>query len=203
MNVNWNVKKIHQTKFLSNHIPQCLTNFNVQSERDSRHQWRRELGIKTQEEAHLFKQSARSQMSRRWWRRGEMWGEAWVPGAWEVNCTVCPPSGDNQQSVCYNQPQEESRGGGRASSSRNNLKCWSDRKRQRMGEHQDLSAATICMYLFTSCNKRLYVSAVLSCAENKTPFNPGIMPNPCLYQQNIRHYEFWILKLISTSLSVR
>lgn len=42
--------------------------------------WRgRGLGIKTQEEAHLFKWCAEPQVSRRWWRRGEMWGRAWVP----------------------------------------------------------------------------------------------------------------------------
>lgn len=37
-----------------------------------------------------------------------MWGRAWVPGAWEVNCTVCPPSGDNNsQSVIINQREKQ------------------------------------------------------------------------------------------------
>lgn len=38
-------KKKYQN--LLNHSPLCLSNFNFHSERDSRHQWGRELGIKT------------------------------------------------------------------------------------------------------------------------------------------------------------
>lgn len=81
----------------------CLTDFNFHPEREriSLHQRGRGLGIKTQEEAHLFSSDVPDPRCHTAGEGGERCeGRAWVPGAWEVNCTVCPPSGDNNsQSV--------------------------------------------------------------------------------------------------------
>lgn len=144
----------------------------------------RGLGIKTQEEAHLFKWSAEPQVSRRWWRRGEMWGRAWVPGAREVNCTVCPPSGDNNsQSVTINQREKQD---GTAEAAKCTEKCWRDGKRQRGRE------CNTCLWLFAHhlLGLRQYLTFLqrLYGSENKMLFHLEIKPNPCTSSANSRQY---------------
>lgn len=158
-------------------------------------------------------------MSRRWWGRGEMWGKAWVPGAWKVNCTVCPPLQETtvSQSVIINQ-REKQEG---TAETEEAAKCTEsaeemekDRQKGRGGE------CNTCLWLFyemgllvmsTSWCLQPYfrILRCLSSSVDKMLVLLEVMPNTCLCQQHIQTYSIyneclltWLCFCITTGLSL-
>lgn len=159
-------------------------------------------------------------MSRRWWGRGEMWGKAWVPGAWKVNCTVCPPLQETtvSQSVIINQ-REKQEG---TAETEEAAKCTEsaeemekDRQKGRGG-----GECNTCLWLFyemgllvmsTSWCLQPYfrILRCLSSSVDKMLVLLEVMPNTCLCQQHIQTYSIyneclftWLCFCITTGLSL-
>lgn len=112
--------------------------------------------------------------SRRW-RRG-----VWVPGAWEDNCTVCPPSGDNNsQSIIINQRKKQER--------TEEAGTCTDNTEEMAEVRQERQSSTPSAEFISWIVASVVCSGILQCmggSANQMVSHPEIMQNTCLCRQN-------------------